>query len=420
MPTRTKKGASSRACRVGRDDGGCNDDGSTWGREGARRGRVGASRARSSRARAGASRSRAHRASSRGFRVQDVEHRLEDLVREVVPPREPVAGVRSGATRASPSRAARARRVAPSLTESSACGTPSEGAEAGAPGGGGGGDDMTRGGRATRCARARRSAKHSTKEGRRLHVSAVASRFLRPLRLVSRLDVDAAARALASPRARVRARPPERGGRCGRSRVARSRPRLARPRAPRRPRPPRDRAPRRVGTRGASCLRAPPPVLRGAPPPPPLARSYFAGHPQIRNAEGQDMAQVRAGVRLRKALCAVMSHPSMAHRFEPVGVVILEVRMARDFKLAHVRYVVADDAPDDALDDSDDARRLHLRRKAAAILRANAARLRNMAGKMLRAKHTPRLGIRRRRRGDPRGARVERRVPARRGGGEGA
>ena len=106
------------------------------------------------------------------------------------------------------------------------------------------------------------------------------------------------------------------------------------------------------------------------------------------------MAQVRAGVRLRKALCAVMSHPSVAHRFEPVGVVILEVRMARDFKLAHVRYVVADDAPDDnfAIDDfSDDARRLHLRRKAAAILRANAAKLRNMAGKMLRAKHTPRL-----------------------------
>ena len=43
--------------------------------------------------------------------------------------------------------------------------------------------------------------------------------------------------------------------------------------------------------------------------------------------------------------------------------------MARDFKLAHVRYVVADDAPDDnfALDDSDDARRFHLRRKAAAM-----------------------------------------------------
>ena len=47
------------------------------------------------------------------------------------------------------------------------------------------------------------------------------------------------------------------------------------------------------------------------------------------------------GVRLRKALCAVMVSPTIAHKFEGTGVVILEVRMSRDFKLAHVRWTTA-------------------------------------------------------------------------------
>ena len=136
-------------------------------------------------------------------------------------------------------------------------------------------------------------------------------------------------------------------------------------------------------------------------------RSYFAGHPQIRNAEGQDMAQVRAGVRLRKALCAVLEHPSMSHRFEGTGLTILEVRMAKDFKKAHVRWTVAD-GDDDASDEevvSRDVWAGHSRdghsrasssfsarkRSASAALRREATRLRSMASKMLRSKHTPRL-----------------------------
>ena len=131
-------------------------------------------------------------------------------------------------------------------------------------------------------------------------------------------------------------------------------------------------------------------------------RSYFAGHPQIRNAEGQDMAQVRAGVRLRKALCAVLEHPSMSHRFENTGLTILEVRMAKDFKKAHVRWTVADG--DDDADEETVARHLwdgrsHFltssfsarKRSASAALRREATRLRSMASKMLRSKHTPRL-----------------------------
>ena len=136
-------------------------------------------------------------------------------------------------------------------------------------------------------------------------------------------------------------------------------------------------------------------------------RSYFAGHPQIRNAEGQDMAQVRAGVRLRKALCAVLEHPSMSHRFEGTGLTILEVRMAKDFKKAHVRWTVAD-GDDDASDEEGVSRDVwdghsrdgHSRasssfsarkRSASAALRREATRLRSMASKMLRSKHTPRL-----------------------------
>ena len=123
----------------------------------------------------------------------------------------------------------------------------------------------------------------------------------------------------------------------------------------------------------APWTRTPPtPTLRLLSP----TREYFAGHPQIRNADGQDMAQIRAGVRLRKALCAVMTHPTMHHRFEDTGVTILEVRMARDFKLAHVRWTVADGGD---------------RREAARALRANATKLRTLAARMLRSKHTPRL-----------------------------
>lgn len=59
------------------------------------------------------------------------------------------------------------------------------------------------------------------------------------------------------------------------------------------------------------------------------------------------MAQVRAGVRLRKALCAVLEHPSVSHRFENTGLTLLEVRMGKDFKKAHVRWTVADGGGDD-------------------------------------------------------------------------
>ena len=115
------------------------------------------------------------------------------------------------------------------------------------------------------------------------------------------------------------------------------------------------------------------------------------------------MAQVRAGVRLRKALCAVLEHPSMSHRFENTGLTILEVRMAKDFKKAHVRWTVADG--DDDADEETVARHLwdgrsHFltsssfsarKRSASAALRREATRLRSMASKMLRSKHTPRL-----------------------------
>ena len=123
------------------------------------------------------------------------------------------------------------------------------------------------------------------------------------------------------------------------------------------------------------------------------------------------MAQVRAGVRLRKALCAVLEHPSVSHRFEGTGVTILEVRMARDFKKAHVRWTVADGGDDDEdarpgeVFDDDDARNRpgvtrgfpgpssfsRRKRSASAALRREATRLRSMASKMLRSKHTPRL-----------------------------
>ena len=107
-----------------------------------------------------------------------------------------------------------------------------------------------------------------------------------------------------------------------------------------------------------------------------MTRGYFAGRAQVRNADGQDFAQMRAGVKLHKAIMAAIAHPSMAHRFDGTGVAILEVRMARDFKLAHVRWTVHDDG------DS---------RAAAHALRRNAAALKTMAGKMLGSKHTPRL-----------------------------
>ena len=112
------------------------------------------------------------------------------------------------------------------------------------------------------------------------------------------------------------------------------------------------------------------------------------------------MAQVRAGVRLRKALCAVLEHPSMSHRFENTGLTILEVRMAKDFKKAHVRWTVAD-GDDDAADEEDGHSRdgrfrasssfSARKRSASAALRREATRLRSMASKMLRSKHTPRL-----------------------------
>ena len=98
------------------------------------------------------------------------------------------------------------------------------------------------------------------------------------------------------------------------------------------------------------------------------------------------MAQVRAGVRLRKALCAVLEHPSVSHRFEGTCVTILEVRMTRDFKKAHVRWTVADAADDDVASSFSARKRL-----ASAALRREATRLRSMASKMLRSKHTPRL-----------------------------
>lgn len=114
----------------------------------------------------------------------------------------------------------------------------------------------------------------------------------------------------------------------------------------------------------------------------------FAGHPQIRNAEGQDMAQVRAGVRLRKALCSVLEHPSVSHRFEHTGLTILEVRMGKDFKKAHVRWTVADAGDDNGYNDVNFERKKQLASKA---LKQNATTLRAMASKMLRSKHTPRL-----------------------------
>lgn len=117
-------------------------------------------------------------------------------------------------------------------------------------------------------------------------------------------------------------------------------------------------------------------VSRVAAAPSMLTRGYFAGRAQVRNADGQDFAQMRAGVKLHKAIMAAIAHPSMAHRFDGTGVAILEVRMARDFKLAHVRWTVHDDG------DS---------RAAAHALRRNAAALKTMAGKMLGSKHTPRL-----------------------------
>ena len=80
------------------------------------------------------------------------------------------------------------------------------------------------------------------------------------------------------------------------------------------------------------------------------------------------MAQIKAGVRLRKALCAVMMHPSMHHRFEDTGVTILEVRMAHDFKSAHVLWTTAMGF------DS---------REAERALKRNATALRNMSNKML-------------------------------------
>ena len=117
------------------------------------------------------------------------------------------------------------------------------------------------------------------------------------------------------------------------------------------------------------------------------------------------MAQVRAGVRLRKALCAVLEHPSVSHRFEGLGLTILEVRMAKDFKKAHVRWTVADVDEDDeyashapshaGVSSSSSASSSSLqdtrRRFASNALRRNATRLRSMASKMLRSKHTPRL-----------------------------
>lgn len=117
------------------------------------------------------------------------------------------------------------------------------------------------------------------------------------------------------------------------------------------------------------------------------------------------MAQVRAGVRLRKALCAVLEHPSVSHRFEGLGLTILEVRMAKDFKKAHVRWTVADVDEDDeyashapshagvssSSSSSSSSLQDTRRRFASNALRRNATRLRSMASKMLRSKHTPRL-----------------------------
>ena len=116
------------------------------------------------------------------------------------------------------------------------------------------------------------------------------------------------------------------------------------------------------------------------------------------------MAQVRAGVRLRKALCAVLEHPSVSHRFEGLGLTILEVRMAKDFKKAHVRWTVADVDEDDeyashapshagvsSSSSSSSSFTETRRRFASNALRRNATRLRSMASKMLRSKHTPRL-----------------------------
>ena len=108
------------------------------------------------------------------------------------------------------------------------------------------------------------------------------------------------------------------------------------------------------------------------------------------------MAQVRAGVRLRKALCAVLEHPSVSHRFENTGLTLLEVRMGRDFKKAHVRWTVASADDDDAAAGyggrpGDTSTRGERKRNAERALKQNAVTLRNMASKMLRSKHTPRL-----------------------------
>ena len=94
-----------------------------------------------------------------------------------------------------------------------------------------------------------------------------------------------------------------------------------------------------------------------------LTRGYFAGRAQIKNADGQDFAQMRAGVKLHKAIMAAIAHPSMAHRFDGTGVTILEVRMARDFKLAHVRWTVRRDGDP---------------RAAAKALRRNATALKTI------------------------------------------
>ena len=89
-------------------------------------------------------------------------------------------------------------------------------------------------------------------------------------------------------------------------------------------------------------------------------------------------------MRLRKALCAVLTSPSMHHRFEGTGLVILEVRMAADFKLAHVLWTTASLEGENA--DGGDAVA-----RAKHALTTNATRLRNMTSRLLRAKHTPRL-----------------------------
>jgi hypothetical protein len=85
-----------------------------------------------------------------------------------------------------------------------------------------------------------------------------------------------------------------------------------------------------------------------SPPPPMLTagaacvRQYMA-HAQIRNPEGQDAAQIRAGVRLRKALCAVLMHPSMHHRFQgTVGLALFTSPLQRYFEQSkHIQLTAA-------------------------------------------------------------------------------